>query len=285
MASAKTIRELIAVTRPWLEKRGVPDARLETELIVAHALGVRRLDLFLDLDRPLDASELETCRVLVARRGKREPLAYLTGTRDIWGLSLKVTPDVLIPRQDTETLIELALARSRAEDEGMFIDACTGSGCVALAILKERPRLRALATDASAAALAVARENAALLGLGDRFDAREGDLLAPCTGTRARFIVGNPPYVRPDEMGALMPEVRDFEPAVALVGEGVDGLGHHRRILADAAALLEPGGFVALEIGAEQGAALGALTAHGLAFERVVKDLAQNDRVGIWTRS
>lgn len=287
----RTIRELLAATRPWLEKKGVESARLDAELLVAHALGMKRLDLYIDLDRPLSDDEITRIRALVVRRGQREPVAQILGERELYGLSFLVTPDVLVPRPETEHLIEVALARFPADTAGRFVDACTGSGCVAITLLRERPLLRAVATDVSAPALEVARRNAERHGVIDRLALRQGDLLAPCAGETFDFIVANPPYIQERERTFLEPEVRDHEPGLALFGEGEDGLGHHRRILAAAAALLQPSGalegrapFVALEIGAGQGALCRALAPAGFAECTLEKDLAGLDRVAIWTR-
>jgi release factor glutamine methyltransferase len=282
----KTIRELIAASRPWLEKKGVDNPRLDAELLVAHALGVRRIDLFLDLDRPLNDDEIARCRALVMRRGQREPVAQIVGEREFYGLSFTVTPDVLVPRPETEHLVETALARTPEDAAGLFVDACTGTGCVAISILKSRPGLRAVATELSSKALAVAAQNAEKHGVTARLTLLEGDLLSPCGNERGvRFIVANPPYIQDGERNDLAPEVVDHEPHLALFGEGPDGLGHHRRILDAARAMVVPGGFVALEIGASQGDACRALSAAGFGGCSVVKDLAGLDRVAVWERA
>ena len=274
----RTIRSFVAATKPWLEKKGVDNARLDAELLVAHALGVKRIELFMDLDRPLSDDEIAGVRELVRRRGQREPIALILGAREFFGLSFVVTKDVLVPRPETEHLVELALARTAADEDALFVDVCTGSGCVALAILAHRPKLRAIATDVSPKALAVARDNASKLGVADRVDFREGDLLQPLAGDAGdvAFIVGNPPYIRADERASLAPEVRDHEPSLALFGEGDDGLGHHRRILEQARPVNAR--FVALEIGAGQGDACRALGAV------VHKDLAGLERVAVFER-
>ena len=274
----RTIRSFVAATKPWLEKKGVDNARLDAELLVAHALGVKRIELFMDLDRPLSDDEIAGVRELVRRRGQREPIALILGAREFFGLSFIVTKDVLVPRPETEHLVELALARTAADEDALFVDVCTGSGCVALAILAHRPKQRAIATDVSPKALAVARDNASKLGVADRVDFREGDLLQPLAGDAGdvAFIVGNPPYIRADERASLAPEVRDHEPSLALFGEGDDGLGHHRRILEQARPVNAR--FVALEIGAGQGDACRALGAV------VHKDLAGLERVAVFER-
>lgn len=283
-APPRTIRALLAATAPWLAKRGSPSARLDTELLIGHALSLSRIQLYMDLDRPLDDGELERCRALVKRRGTGEPVAYILGEREFWGLRITVSPAVLIPRPDTERLVELALERLPADVEGVVIDVCTGSGCVALALLSARPGLRVIATDVSAAALAVAADNARRLGFAERLTLLEGDLLSPCADVRgARLIVGNPPYVVPGSP-LLDAGVAGFEPAVALYGEGGDALGHHRRIVASAPALLANDGAVLLEIGADQGAAARALASAALPGVAVVQDLDGHDRVVVLQR-
>jgi release factor glutamine methyltransferase len=280
----RTIRALLAATTPWLAKKGSPSPRLDAELLIGHALSLRRIALYMDLDRPLDEGELERCRALVKRRGTGEPIAYITGQKEFWGLTLAVTPAVLIPRPDTERLVELALARLPADADGIVIDVCTGSGCVALALLAARPQLRVVATDVSAAALAVAAENARNLGLAERLTLREGDLLAPCADVRgARLIVANPPYVT---RGSALLEagVAAFEPSLALYGEGDDALGHHRRIIAAAPALVDDGGAVLLEIGTDQGAAATRLATAHLPRVSLERDLDGHDRVVVLQR-
>jgi hypothetical protein len=182
----RTIRELAEASRPWLEKRGVDNPRLDAELLIAHALGMKRVDLYMDWDRPLSDDEIAKCRELVKRRGAREPVSLILGAREFWGLPFVVTKDTLAPRPETELLVELTLARVAKDAATTFVDACTGTGCVAIALLKERPSLRAIVTDISPAALDVARENARRNGVADRFDAREGDLLAAVKEERSR---------------------------------------------------------------------------------------------------
>jgi release factor glutamine methyltransferase len=280
----RTIRALLAATTPWLAKKGSPSARLDTELLIGHALSLSRIALYMDLDRPLDEGELERCRALVKRRGTGEPVAYILGQKEFWGLTLAVTPAVLIPRPDTERLVELALARLPADDDGVVIDVCTGSGCVALALLSARPRLRVVATDVSAAALAVAADNARALGLADRLTLREGDLLGPCADVHsARLVVANPPYVKPGS-ALLDAGVAAFEPSLALYGEGQDALGHHRRIIASAPALLADDGAVLLEIGTDQGESARQLATPALPRVTVERDLDGHDRVVVLQR-
>lgn len=240
----------------------------------------------MDLDRPLTDDEVARYRELVKRRGAREPVAYLVGEKEFFGLPMKVTKDVLVPRPETETIVEECLRQVGEDVEGLFVDACTGTGCIAIAILHARPKLRAIATDLSPAAAAIAVENAAKNGVADRLDVRVGDLLAPAADVRdAVLVVSNPPYIAGTEKDALMPEVRDHEPALALYGEGEDALGHHRRLLVGATPLLAPGAPLVVEIGAAQGEGAAALPHAGYEAPRVVVDLAARPRAVVWRRA
>jgi release factor glutamine methyltransferase len=284
MADPRTIRALIQATAPWLTQRGADNGRTEAELLIGHALSMKRLDLYLDLERPLSDDEIARCRALVKRRGQGEPLAYITGEREFYGLALHVSPDVLIPRPDTETLVEAALQRIPEDAEGVVVDVGTGSGCIALALLQHREGLRAIAVDVSSKALAMAAKNAARHGLSDRLELREGDLLGPCSDVDgALLVVSNPPYVLRGS-ALLHKDVATFEPPLALYGEGDDGLGHHRRIVAAAGCLLAPTGAVLLEIGADQGEAARTLLATPFAALDVLSDLAGHARVVVLSR-
>ncbi|MDP2340526.1 MAG: peptide chain release factor N(5)-glutamine methyltransferase [Deltaproteobacteria bacterium] len=285
MADPRTIRALIQATAPWLTQRGADNGRTEAELLLGHALSMKRLDLYLDLERPLSDDEIARCRALVKRRGQGEPLAYITGEKEFYGLALHVSPDVLIPRPDTETLVEAALQRLPEDIEGVVVDVGTGSGCIALALLKEREGLRAIAVDVSSKALAVARKNAERHGLLDRLELREGDLLGPCSDVDgALLVVSNPPYVLRGS-ALLHKDVAAFEPALALYGEDDDGLGHHRRIVAAAGRLLAPSGAVLLEIGADQGEAARKLLAPPFSVVDVLSDMGGHPRVVVLSRS
>lgn len=279
-----TIRHLIASSHPWLAKRGVESPRLDAELLIAHALGLKRIELFMDWDRPLSEQEVAVCRELIRRRGQREPVSLITGTRDFWTLSFVVTKDTLAPRPDSELLVEHVLKSVPRDATGTFVDACTGTGCIAITLLHERPSLTAVATDLSRAALDVAVQNATRHGVLDRLALLQGDLLSACSQGGLLFVVANPPYIMESERASLAPEVRDHEPALALFGEEEDGLGHHRRILAQAHSLVLEGGFCALEIGAAQGVAAAAIKAPGWRYTATLKDLAGLQRVVVWLR-
>lgn len=284
MAPTNTIRALLQATAPWLEKKGADNGRLESELLISHALGVRRLDLYLDLDKPLSDDEVAACRGLVKRRGTGEPIAYIVGKKDFYSLSLVVTPDVLIPRPDTETLVEEALKKLPEDAEGVVVDVGTGSGCVVLSLLQAREGLRGVAVDVSAKALAVAQKNAEANGLADRLELREGDLLGPCGDVKgALLVVSNPPYViRGSPL--LDKDVAAFEPALALYGEGNDGLGHHRRIVAAAHDVVASDGAVLLEIGMDQSDGAKALATPSFPRVEVVRDMGGHPRVVVLQR-
>jgi release factor glutamine methyltransferase len=285
VSETQTIRSLLQKTREWFVKKGIESARLDAELLLAHALSETRLKLYMDLDRPLKDDEVARFRELVKRRGTHEPVAYIVGTREFFGTEIAVGPGVLVPRPETEHVVEEALARLADDATGTVVDVCTGSGCVAIAIALARPHLRVIAIDIDDDALAHARANVERHALGGRVEVRAGDLLAPVASERSvRAVVGNPPYVTRSEYGALMPDVRCHEPERALVGEDADGLGHHRRILAEADAILDAQGFVALEIGADQGDAVRSLSRPGLLFSEVVNDLAGLPRIAIFSR-
>ncbi|HEY8431232.1 MAG TPA: peptide chain release factor N(5)-glutamine methyltransferase [Sandaracinaceae bacterium] len=256
-----TIRRVLAWTAKDFEQRGIESARLDAELIVAHALGLSRVALYMDLDRPLTESERGAIRDLVKRRRQREPVAYIVGHKEFWGRRFEVSPAVLVPRPDTETLVERALAILPQESDARVLDLCTGSGIIGLTLAAERKALRADLTDLSEDALAVARRNAEALGVAERVRFFSGDLFAPLPeGSRYALVTANPPYVAEGELASLAPDVREHEPRLALAG-GEDGFAVHRRIVAGAPRFLEPGGTILVEVGAGQAEALEAMLA------------------------
>lgn len=281
MAEAWTIRRVIAWIQADLDKRGIESARLEADLMVAHALKQKRIALYLDLDRPLEERELSAIRGLLARRRAFEPMAYLMGEREFYGRSFEVNRDVLIPRPDTETLVEETLRQLSARPlAGRLLDLCTGSGAVALSLLCELPTLEAVASDISPAALAVARRNAARLGVEGRVELREGDLFqAVNAAERFCAVTVNPPYIARAEMPGLQPDVRDFEPHLAL-DAGEDPLSFYKRIVRDAPAHLEPSAPLLVEVGYAQAPEVRALfEAAGFREVQSVKDLSGVERV------
>jgi release factor glutamine methyltransferase len=224
-----TLMDVLRLSTTYIGDHGSSSARLDSELLCAHALGLRRIDLYLQFDRPLDETELASIRELVRRRSKGEPVAYITGTRDFCGRTFNVTADVLVPRPDTETLVQQAVAylRARPGAELRVADLGTGSGCIAITLAAEVPGMRVIGTDVSAPALDVARANANSLEVDVAFvecswaDALDGPF---------DLIVSNPPYVTTAELAGVDRDVRDFEPHGALLG-GEDGLDAYRALL------------------------------------------------------
>ncbi|MCA9588694.1 MAG: peptide chain release factor N(5)-glutamine methyltransferase [Myxococcales bacterium] len=274
-----TVGSLVKWATDDFQARGIESPRLDAELIVAHALAITRTQVIIDAQRPLADVELAKLRALVKRRRAREPMAYLLGQREFYGRVFKVDKRVLVPRPDTETLVDVALERTRACSMSMrLLDLCTGSGCVAITLARERPTSRVTATDVSADALEVARANAQRLGAYNVAFV-EGDLYAPVAGARFDVITANAPYIATSEIATLMPDVRDFEPRLALDG-GADGLDLVRRIVADAHGVLVPGGVLALEVGAGEAPAVAALLSeHGFASVDVRRDYGKIERV------
>jgi release factor glutamine methyltransferase len=274
-----TIQSLVNWAMDDFRARGIETPRLDAELIVAHALRIDRMRVLLDGDRPLSDVELSTLRDLVRRRRSFEPMAYLRGEREFYGLKFQVDKRVLVPRPDTETLVDVALVRSAHVSMSMRqLDLCTGSGCVAIAMARQRSTAQVFACDISADALAVARANAARL-CAYRVAFYMGDLFAPVAGRKFDVITANPPYIPSAEIATLMPDVRAHEPHLALDG-GTDGLAIVRRLVADAPAHLTDGGVLALEIGAGEAPATAALLAqHGFVSIRSDQDLARIERV------
>lgn len=252
-----TVLRVIRTGAEWLQERGVESARLDTEHLLAHALGTDRLQLYLQYDRPLTPDELGAFRPLLRRRGSREPLQYITGRAAFRDLDLRVDPRVLIPRPETEVLVQVVLDAVSGAAGLSALDVGTGSGCIGLSLLTEGPFDRVVATDPSADALAVAGANAAALGeAAAGFELRSGggyDALHP--GEAFDVIVSNPPYVADVDAGDLQPEVRDWEPGGALFA-GPDGLGVIDLLAASAADHLRPGGWFAVEVGPGQASVL-----------------------------
>jgi release factor glutamine methyltransferase len=270
-----TVLAALTWTAQRFEQAQIQSARLDAELLLCAATGLNRVGLYVAHDRPLDETERARYRELVKRRLEGEPVAYLSGEQEFWSLPLRVDSRVLIPRRETEHVVEQVL---RVFESGTFVDVGTGSGAIALAVKKERPAARVIAIDASADALAVARENAQRLSLEVEF--REGDLLAPVSEP-VDVIASNPPYVRAGDIGGLQREVRR-EPKSALDG-GPDGLAVIRRLIPAAREKLQAGAFLVMEIGSDQGAAVLDLL-RDWQEPRIVKDLAKLDRVAVARR-
>jgi release factor glutamine methyltransferase len=274
------VLELLRWTQGHFASKGIDTARLDAECLLAAALGCDRLRLYLDFDKPVETAERARFRELVRRRAdERVPVALLTGRREFWSLEFEVTPDVLVPRPETETLVDWLLGRvAEREAELRVLDLGTGSGAIAVALARELPKARVTATDLSPAALAVARRNAEAHGVADRVRFLAGDGFAPVAGLRFHLVASNPPYVAERDAAALPPELR-HEPRAALFA-GPDGTDLLRRLAAGVGEHLEPGGSAAFEVGEGQAERVaGWLRAAGLGGVGVVRDSAARPRV------
>jgi len=284
-----TIEAVVRWASDDFRARGIDRPRLDAEVLLAHALGTNRTQLVIDAKRPLEPDELARFRELVKRRRGREPVAYLLGVREFYGRIFRVDKRVLIPRPDTETLVDVALARTEGCSLSMrALDLCTGSGCVAITLSRQRPTACISATDLSDDALAVARENALRLGAYNVSFAR-GDLFAALPAGCGPFdvIVSNPPYIPAAEVETLDRDIKEFEPRLALDG-GPDGLTVVRRIVTDAPSRLAPGGTLAIEVAAGEAAEAARLfEARGFKNVTVTRDYGRIERVvdGTWPGS
>ncbi len=269
-----TSRDLLRSATEELERAGCPSPRVDAEWLLAHALGITRSALAADGDHPLTAEERRRFHDLVARRAEREPLAYVLGEWGFRRLTLKVDSRVLIPRPETESLVERCLALLAGVPEPRVLDIGVGSGAIALAIADELPGAHVVATDSSPAALAVASENRRRTGLAERVELVQGELFAGLDGP-FDLVVSNPPYVAPGEIDELDPEVARYEPREALVACGAT-----EAIAEGASARLAPGGSLVLETGDDKAGAVAELLA-GLGYEQVSigKDLTGRERV------
>lgn len=276
-----TVEKVLAWAGDDFRSRGHATPRLEAELLLGRVLGLDRVRLILEHRRPLSPDELARFRELIKRRRAREPIAYILGEREFYGLSFRVDARVLVPRPDTETLVDVALERTRQRDLfGNMLDLCTGSGCVAIAFAKRRPTWRVLATDVSPGAVELARENALRLGAAHNVTFLEADLGADVAPeVRFDLITANPPYVPSGELAGLEPDIRQYEPALALDG-GPDGLDAVRRIVALAGGRLAPEGVLALEVHYDQADRVVASMAEaGLAEIEKRRDYGGHERV------
>ncbi|WP_394833854.1 peptide chain release factor N(5)-glutamine methyltransferase [Pendulispora rubella] len=287
MKETWTIEAVVRWATDDFRARGIESPRLDAEVLLAFALDTDRVRLIVDARRPLEADELARFRELVKRRRKHEPVAFLRGEREFFGRPFRVDARVLIPRPDTEVLVQVALERTRHVSLSMrALDLCTGSGCVAISLGRERPTAQVLASDISEGALAVARDNAHRLGAfnvgwasGDLFGA-----LASRAGLRFDVVTANPPYIPSEEIATLAEDIRSFEPILALDG-GQDGLDLLRRIVQDAPAFLVDGGVLAVEVGAGEAPDVGQLfEQRGFEDVRIARDYGGIERVvsGAW---
>lgn len=278
-----TVKDILLRTAAFLAEHGADQPRLEAELLLAHALELKRLDLYMAFDRPLDAGELAALRPLVRRRANREPLYWVLGSKGFHDIELLCHKDVLVPRADTEALVEAVLARLPADAEAFVADVGCGTGAVGLAIAAARPNVRVYAIDLADAAIANTRANVAALGLEKRVAVLQGDLLRAVPPHRPiDIIVSNPPYIATEVLAGLSPEVRDHEPRLALDG-GRDGLDIYRSLIPAAAQRARIG--VLVEIGHDQSQPVAALFRHSLDHVHVLPDLGGRPRVVLGHRA
>lgn len=286
-----TILEVINKTVPYFETRGVESPRLTIELLLAHLLRVKRLQLYLDFERELDQATLDQLREMVRRRADGEPVQYVTGLAHFCGLEFQVDRRVLIPRPETELLVETVIEELRSalntepRTPTTLVDVGTGSGCIAVALAQRLPVAEICALDSSTDALTLAAANAQRHQVEKRIRFFQSDLLTDLpVSVRADGIVSNPPYIAEGELATLPKEVRDFEPVTALAA-GEDGLKVYQRLATTAGPVLKPTGWIALELGAGQRPAVQRLfEEQGFAVVRVVKDLQGHERVMVLRR-
>ncbi|MFZ0131617.1 MAG: peptide chain release factor N(5)-glutamine methyltransferase [Desulfobacterales bacterium] len=280
-----TILKLLEWTTSYFTAQAIEGPRAAAEILLAHVLTLERVQLYLRYDQPLMTAELEHFKTLIRRRVRREPVAYITGRREFWSMDLAVSRDVLIPRPETECLVEQALARLSAPgavDGPHLLDLGTGSGAIILALAAGRPRSLCVATDVSERSLRVAQANARRHELEGRIHFLCGDWLRPLRDRKAFFdmIVSNPPYIPSGLIKTLAPEIHAYEPARALDG-GEDGLACMRRLIAEAPRFIRPGGYLMLEIGHDQAEAVRRIVTGAGPYEDPVfaRDYGGHDRV------
>lgn len=265
--------------RARLEAAGIPGPVIDARVLVEAACGVTRADIVGDPYRELDAGQVERLDDYLERRIRREPVSHILGRRGFWNIMLGVTPDVLTPRPETEVIVDHALRLFPEGRPFRLLDLGVGSGAILLAILAERPAARGLGVDASEEALAVARDNAARLGMGGRVALLRGDWTAGLGDAGFDLVVSNPPYIATDVIETLDPEVRVYEPRLALDG-GPDGLDAYRTLAPEILRVLKPGGRFLVEIGFDQRVAVEALFRQAGALEvETLPDLSTHDRV------
>jgi len=282
-----TIQRLLNWTAGYLSERGVESARLSAELLLSHVLGLKRIELYTKFDRLVAKEQLDKLHDLVKRAGQNEPIAYLVGKSEFYGLELNVTAECMIPRPETELLVERAIKLLRTRTGRQLVcDLCTGCGCIAVAIAKNFGNAKIVATDICDAALAAAASNVEKHNLKDRIELLCGDLFDPLvpqldTG-KFDLIVCNPPYVSIAEFEKLPVNIKDYEPRKALLA-GADGLDIYRRICEKVDTFLKPDAVLMLEIGYSQGQALRGLLEQADCFSEITieKDLNNNDRIAI----
>lgn len=282
MSEQWTITSILNWTKQYFGSKGIDNPRLDAEVLLSHILGKDRLYLYTQFDQPLTPAELTAYRETVKRRAVRAPVAYITGYKEFMGLNFTVSPAVLIPRPDTEILVEAALERLAPKAAPVIADLGTGSGAIIVSILAKLSSGVGTAVDISPDALAVAKDNAIKQGVAERLNLCQGDLFGPLAGKRFDAVISNPPYIPDQDIAGLSAEVRQ-EPRLALAG-GADGLTFYRRIVAQGAGYLNSGGFIAVEVGIDQAGPVAGLAdqVSGLKVEAVIKDYAGIERVVVF---
>ena len=274
-----TLLQAWQTARARLEAAGLVGPVIDARLLVEAAADATRADIVADPHRALTAEQEATLESYISRREHREPVSHILGRKGFWKIMLNVTPDVLTPRPDTETVVEWVLRDFPEQAAWSVLDLGVGSGAIILSVLAERPAARGLGVDVSEEALAVARENAANLGLGGRLALLRGDWTAGLGEATFDLVVCNPPYIASHVIDTLEPEVRDHEPRIALEG-GADGLTHYRRLAPEILRVLKPGGRFAVEIGYDQKTAVETLFRQAGARDvQTLRDLGDRDRV------
>lgn len=286
-APAWTILKLVQWTTDFLKKHGIDNPRPDAEILLAHALKCERIDLYLRHDQPLHTEELSQFKPLIQRRALREPVAYIKGMKEFWSLEFKVTTDVLIPRPETEGLVELALQYGSENDSCRVLELGTGSGIISVTMAHERPHWKFWASDISANAIDVARVNARKQLQADRIAFMVGRWFEAigAIGDFFDLIVSNPPYISRDDLVRLEPDISRYEPTQALDG-GLDGLDSISIIIKTAFRYMKPGGWLILEIGYDQGRPVQNLGEACGAYDRITieKDLSGHDRLAMFRK-
>ncbi|MCM8531651.1 MAG: peptide chain release factor N(5)-glutamine methyltransferase [Lentisphaeraceae bacterium] len=270
----KTIKDIIQLSAEYLEKAGIESSRVDAEWLIADALDLKRMDLYLQFDRPLDEEQLAPIRARVGRRAKHEPVQYIIGNDEFYGLEFEVGPGVLVPRPETEILVDRALAMLKPDNS--VLDLCTGSACIAVALKKTRSDLDVFATDLSSDALGYAQKNVQ----NNEVDVKvlQGDLFESVLGMTFDGICTNPPYVAETEVSEMGKDVVKHEPHLALFS-GVDGLDIIRKIASEGRAFLNPGGFIITEMGPTQGKpAVEIFRNEGWSNPEIIQDYSKRDR-------
>lgn len=277
---------LLQVTAEYFKKKGLETPRLDAEILLAHTLGCKRLDLYVHFDRPVPPDKVDAFREVVRQRSASKPVKYILGKCEFMSREFIVNESVLIPRPETEVVVETAIEKLRAmtsRPEPLIVDVGTGSGNIAITLALEFPQARVIATDLYAEALAVARSNAEKHGVGGRMSLLQGDMLDVLSSSGIEgavdLIISNPPYVAEGDLPSLAPEIRLYEPVSALIA-GPDGLSAYRKLVPEALKYLRPGGWLVLELGRGQFPAVRELTESTEGYEEIsaVKDMLKIDR-------